>query len=336
MFGKSRIKALPSAAGIAIALTFLGLATGVAAWAAMPVPYAQRPQVSAGPVVPAPRNHGYRQTRWIRWNGAEVHPPYPDYPQRPSPAARQPTPLQPEDIPAPAGTDESPGSGQTASPRGTDPVVPDLPLDDNPPAPPGDIADDLPPLPGESTPEPAEPLVPNPEGTKPMPTEEPETTAPGQPTLPDSAAPLFPKDGDQPDRFPRDDNLPSERPGDSRVPDLFDDPDSIFDDAPATPDQSRNEWGSKGAGKTIVYNEGNHLGNHQGSSVALPISAWRDLSQSQSELNARALTSNGWQNNPLRRAQPTAADRVDPAGATDNDQPSVPQWHGVRDNPLRP
>ena len=331
MSSKSRISANPSIVGIAIALNVLGLATGVATWAAHPFPYGKRQPVSAGPVVPAPRNHGYRQTRWVRWNGAAVRPPYPDYPQLPVPAAGKPTPLQPETIPAPDSTDETGREGRDKPPEAIDPKVP---LDDKPPTPPGDFNGELPPLPGEFAPEPAQPPAaeqPGPTDDAPKPAVEPDGTPAEQPLLPEPV-PLFPNEnGAGPDNLRRDGNLPPEGDQDSPAPGLFDDPDSIFDDVPTKPDQSRHGWNRNGVGKTIVFNQSGHQGRSAGRRVAV----WQELTQSQVDSPAGGWTANGWRPNPLRNAQRTVADQVAPDIATDYDQRRLPQWQGVRSNPLR-
>ncbi|MDA1278326.1 MAG: hypothetical protein O2960_30400, partial [Verrucomicrobia bacterium] len=35
------------------------------------------PSTVVGPGAPAPQDYGYRPTRWVRWNGKHVRPPYP-------------------------------------------------------------------------------------------------------------------------------------------------------------------------------------------------------------------------------------------------------------------
>ena len=96
-----------------------------------------------GPIVPAPKNWGYRPTRWIRWEGTVVHPPLGPVP---ADAEKKPTAKDAETIATP------PPVAETATPPETDhePLeIPPLPLDDGPPQIPDNFGDDLPPLPGQ-------------------------------------------------------------------------------------------------------------------------------------------------------------------------------------------
>ena len=103
-----------------------------------------------GPIVPAPKNWGYRPTRWIRWEGTVVHPPLGPVPAdvEKKPAAKD-AETDAETIATP------PPVAETATPPETDhePLeIPPLPLDDGPPQIPDNFDDDLPPLPGQPTP----------------------------------------------------------------------------------------------------------------------------------------------------------------------------------------
>jgi hypothetical protein len=180
-------------------------------------------------------------------------------------------------------------------------------------------------------PEPAKLPTTDPKVNAPKPAVEPDSNLPRQPIRPEPA-PLFPdENGAGPDNLRRDGNLPPEGDQDSPAPGLFDDPDSIFDDVPTKPDQSRRGWSPYGVGTTIVFNQSGHQGRSAGRRVA----AWQELTQPQVDSPAGGWTANGWRPNPLRNAQRTVADQVAPDIATDYDQRRLPQWQGVRSNPLR-
>ncbi len=104
-----------------------------------------------GPVVPAPKNWGYRPTRWIRWETDIIHPslgPIPADAKKESKQAEESGDASGEDQPgtAPKADDTKQSNGDSPI---SDSVLPPLPGDDStlPPLP--NLDEDLPPLPGE-------------------------------------------------------------------------------------------------------------------------------------------------------------------------------------------
>ena len=104
-----------------------------------------------GPVVPAPKNWGYRPTRWIRWETDIIHPSL--GPIAPDAKKEMKTPDADETGAAEtAASGAVPSTSEAMSPS-TDPgseMLPPLPSDDGPPATPSNIDEDLPPLPGDN------------------------------------------------------------------------------------------------------------------------------------------------------------------------------------------
>ena len=104
-----------------------------------------------GPVVPAPKNWGYRPTRWIRWETDIIHPslgPISADAKKESKQAEESGDASGEDQPdtAPKADDKKQSNGDSPI---SDSVLPPLPGDDStlPPLP--NLDEDLPPLPGE-------------------------------------------------------------------------------------------------------------------------------------------------------------------------------------------
>lgn len=104
-----------------------------------------------GPVVPAPKNWGYRPTRWIRWETDIIHPSL--GPIAPDAKKEMKTPEADETGAAEtAASGAAPSTSKEISPS-TNPgseMLPPLPSDDGPPATPSNINEDLPPLPGDN------------------------------------------------------------------------------------------------------------------------------------------------------------------------------------------
>ena len=104
-----------------------------------------------GPVVPAPKNWGYRPTRWIRWETDIIHPSLGPI----APDAKKEIKTPDADETGAAETTASgaaPSNSEESSPS-TEPgseMLPPLPSDDGPPATPSNIDEDLPPLPGDN------------------------------------------------------------------------------------------------------------------------------------------------------------------------------------------
>ena len=104
-----------------------------------------------GPVVPAPKNWGYRPTRWIRWETDIIHPsigPIPADTKQESKQAEESEDASGEDQSGTAAKADDAKKSTGDSPI-SDSVLPPLPSDDStlPPLP--NLDEDLPPLPGE-------------------------------------------------------------------------------------------------------------------------------------------------------------------------------------------
>lgn len=101
-----------------------------------------------GPIVPAPRNWGYRPTRWIRWETDIIHPSL--GPVSPDAKKEVKTPEQEKSAEALSGPGETNSTAEESSPsEAAAEVLPPLPSDDGPPTIPPNLDEDLPPLPGE-------------------------------------------------------------------------------------------------------------------------------------------------------------------------------------------
>ena len=104
-----------------------------------------------GPVVPAPKNWGYRPTRWVRWETDIIHPALGPVAPDAKKEVKMPDGSQPDETET-NGTSGTPNSKTTEnvppSPSGSE-MLPPLPTDDGPPASPPNLDEDLPPLPGE-------------------------------------------------------------------------------------------------------------------------------------------------------------------------------------------
>ena len=101
-----------------------------------------------GPIVPAPRNWGYRPTRWIRWETDIIHPSL--GPVSPDAKKEVKTPEQEKSAEALSGPGETNSTAEESSPsEAAAEVLPPLPPDDGPPTIPPNLDEDLPPLPGE-------------------------------------------------------------------------------------------------------------------------------------------------------------------------------------------
>jgi len=135
-----------------------------------------------GPIVPAPKNWGYRPTRWTRWENAAVHPPLgPIPPESDSePPSKADDDAEPIETPPPV---EQEGNGSSPHSLPDLPPLPPLPLDDGPPKIPANFDDDLPPLPGQPL------LKTKPENRAPAPAEP--QGEPAQKTVPDASGPQF-------------------------------------------------------------------------------------------------------------------------------------------------
>ena len=104
-----------------------------------------------GPVVPAPKNWGYRPTRWIRWETDIIHPslgPIPADAKKETKQSEESGDATGEDQPGTAVKADNTKQSTGDSPI-SDSVLPPLPSDDStlPPLP--NLDEDLPPLPGE-------------------------------------------------------------------------------------------------------------------------------------------------------------------------------------------
>ncbi|MEC7501812.1 MAG: hypothetical protein VX970_08795 [Planctomycetota bacterium] len=104
-----------------------------------------------GPVVPAPKNWGYRPTRWVRWETDIIHPALGPVAPDAKKEVKMPDGGQPDETET-NGTSDTPNSKTTEnvppSSSGSE-MLPPLPTDDGPPASPPNLDEDLPPLPGE-------------------------------------------------------------------------------------------------------------------------------------------------------------------------------------------
>ena len=130
-----------------------------------------KPRVE-GPVVPAPKNWGYRPTRWIRWETDIIHPslgPISADAKKENKAAETAETAEAVD---PQGDIPSSGNQKSApEPLPDGSALPPLPADDGPPSLPPNLGEDLPPLPGEDFGPPTTPSKqpPTPLRTKPKP-----------------------------------------------------------------------------------------------------------------------------------------------------------------------
>ncbi len=140
------------------------------------------PQRVTGPIVPAPKNWGYRPTRWTRWENAAVHPPLgPIPPESDSePPSKADDDAEPIETPPPV---EQEDDGNSPHSLPDLPPLPPLPLDDGPPQIPDNFDDDLPPLPGQLL------LKTKPQKTVPTPVEP--QGGPAQKAVPDASGPQF-------------------------------------------------------------------------------------------------------------------------------------------------
>lgn len=122
-----------------------------------------------GPVVPAPKNWGYRPTRWVRWETDIIHPALGPVGPDAKKEVKMPDGSRPDETET-NGTSGTPNSETTEnvspSSSGSE-MLPPLPTDNGASALPPNLDEDLPPLPGEDF---------NPPGTtsnKPAPSFEP-------------------------------------------------------------------------------------------------------------------------------------------------------------------
>ena len=113
-----------------------------------------------GPVVPAPKNWGYRPTRWVRWETDIIHPSLGPIAPDAKKEVKAPEQTDSNGTESVAGTESENSSVPPESTRegglpSTNPgadgaeMLPPLPPDDGPPATPSNLNEDLPPLPGE-------------------------------------------------------------------------------------------------------------------------------------------------------------------------------------------
>ena len=115
---------------------------------------------SEGPVVPAPKNWGYRPTRWVRWETDIIHPALGPI----APDAKKEVKMPGTDQPGGAETDETLNASKSkssdippSSPPGSE-MLPPLPSAQTPQSLPN-LDEDLPPLPGEDFNPPAAPAI---------------------------------------------------------------------------------------------------------------------------------------------------------------------------------
>jgi len=102
-----------------------------------------------GPIVPAPKNWGYRPTRWVRWETDIIHPaigPIAADAKKESKTAEEHAAATAQDAAPSTKMDEKSAS---VEPLPDGPVLPPLPTDGGLPPLPQNLDDDLPPLPGE-------------------------------------------------------------------------------------------------------------------------------------------------------------------------------------------
>ena len=156
-----------------------------------------------GPIVPAPKNWGYRPTRWVRWETDIIHPaigPIAADAKKESKTAEEHAAATAQDADPSTKTDEKSAS---VEPLPDGPALPPLPTDGGLPPLPQNLDDDLPPLPGEDfgSPTASPPKATPPKGSAPA----------GSPSFRDPDA-IFDKpsksekSGSQPDATPS--NLP--------------------------------------------------------------------------------------------------------------------------------